>query len=81
LVFPNFVTDKIIKFIAPIVSPSKPSAKWVTDEYLPEILIATKHNNIPMADRMEILIKLVGFLIKIGYAFAFQEQFMKIPGF
>merc|ERR1712227_1081547 len=38
LIFPNFITEALIKFIAPILSPQASAAKWITDEYLPEIL-------------------------------------------
>lgn len=71
LILPNFILDPFIKFIAPNVSPQESSAKWLTDNYLPEIMAATKHNNIPLMVRIGILSKLVGVLIKIVYAFAF----------
>lgn len=81
LIFPNFITKPIIETIAPIFSPQASATKWITEEYLPEILKATEHNDIPYTERIYILTGLAGFLIKIGYAFAFQEQFLKIPGF
>lgn len=51
LIFPNFITGPLIRFIAPIASPSASATKWITEEYLPDILKATEHNDIPVAER------------------------------
>lgn len=81
LILPSYAANSLIKFIAPIVAPTTDSAQWIMNEYLPEILVAVKHINIPFHERMAVLSGLAGFLIKIGFAFSYQEQFLKIPGF
>jgi len=49
--------------------------------YLPEILKATRENNIPIEERTSLLTKFIAFLMKIGYGFIYQEQLIKIPAF
>ena len=49
LVFPAMITTPLIGFFATIVLPEKKN--WITEEYLPVILRATKNNNIPFALR------------------------------
>jgi len=48
---------------------------------MPLIMKATANNTTPIEARVEVLYKAVGVVIKIVYAFAFQEQFLNIPGF
>jgi hypothetical protein len=73
LILPNPAAKALIEFIAPIVAPTDDSAKWITEEYLPDILHATEYNKIPITERMGVVYGLLGFLVKIGYAFAYQE--------
>lgn len=84
LVFPNDIAKPIIELAAHLAptmietftgleSPTPSARKWITEEYMPEILKATKVNNIPAEDRLWILQKLVGSLVKLVYAFAYQE--------
>ena len=76
---PGFVASQAIQLIATILPKDK--AAWVTQQYLPEILKATKHNTMPIKARVSIAVKTVGVLVKIIYAFLFQEQFLNVPGF
>lgn len=83
-IFPGFITTPLIKIIADIFLPAQTpieERKWLTDEYLPEIVRATRGNRIPIKYRLDLWVKLVGVLIKLVYAFAFQEQYLPIPGF
>lgn len=73
LILPNPVAKALIEFIAPIVSPTTSAAKWITGEYLPAILEATQYNKISLSERAGVVYGLLGFLVKIGYAFAYQE--------
>lgn len=75
-VFPGSIADPLIRLIAKYVLPAETpeeERKWLVDGYLPEIIKATKNNSIPFKERVHLLYKLVGVIIKLIFAFAFQE--------
>lgn len=82
--FPSHIASRLLKFLANVLLPAEtPPAekKWLTDDYLPVIVEATKGNNIPFKERVDLLVMLLGVLVKLAFAFSYQEQFLPIPGF
>ena len=75
-IFPGYITEPSIKFFAEFVLKSSTppeDIQWLTDEYLPEIVRATRSNRIPFMTRFDLWKKFMGVLIKNIFAFAFQE--------
>lgn len=74
--FPSHIASYLLKFLANVLLPAEtPVAekKWLTDEYLPVIVSATKGNNIPFKERVDLFVMLLGVLVKLGFAFSYQE--------
>lgn len=71
-VFPENIVTPLITILAYIILPAK-QREWLTHKYLPEIVEATKNNNIPILRRIGLLIRIVGVSIKMIFGFAFQE--------
>lgn len=75
-VFPGTIASPLLKFLADVLLPSEtPVAekKWLTDEYLPEIVLATKGNEIPVKERIDLFVILMGVVVKLVFAFSYQE--------
>jgi len=83
-VFPGSIATPLVGFLANVLLPAEvPVAekKWLTDEYLPEIVNATKGNEIPLKERLDLVVILIGVCTKLVFAFSYQEQFLPVPGF
>jgi len=72
--FPGSIASPLLKFLANVLLPSEtPVAekKWLTDEYLPEIVGATGGNEIPIKERIDLIIILLGVVTKLVFAFSY----------
>lgn len=82
LSFPNAVAKEIIYVVSNLITVLPEDQKnWLNNEYMPEILKATKVNPISFDERIGGLRKALGVIVKIVYAFLYQEQFLPVPGF
>jgi len=77
LVFPWFITKFLITNIAALTLPPDIAA-FITDSYMPAFKVAVKDVSLSYADRQDIFYKFVGMIIKIIYAFCYQEIFVHI---
>lgn len=49
------------------------------DHYMPELKVAIHGIKIPFSDKSDLFFRLLGALIKIGWAFIWQEDFIPLP--
>ena len=78
LVFPWFVTFFMIKLLAYAIVPDQ-VADFVVQSYLPELENGVKDLKVPINDKLQILAKFTGMIIKILWAFLWQEFFIPLP--
>lgn len=57
------------------------SQNFLIQKYLPELHEGVKHVNVSLIQKYDLFKKFVGVIVKILYAFAFQEHYLQIPGF
>lgn len=55
--------------------------KWLLNDYLPAILEALKDLQVPIGERINLSLQLAGVLLKLFYAFCYQEEHVPVPGF
>ena len=77
---PGFLANGIVSMFARLLLPPE-MKEWVAEEYLPEIIRASRRVKIPILKKQAIFIKFMGIFAKLLPALAFQEQFLPIPGF
>ena len=77
LVLPWTLTYYAIKFLAGVLIP-KEDAAFVVDHYLPELHDAVKNITVSHANQKSLVFRFIGMLIKIGYAFMWQEFFIPL---
>lgn len=71
VVFPWNITEIIISYMSEGLKGS--SARFLIDEYMPELQKAIEGLDLPFGVRFTILWKALGTLVKLIYAFLFQE--------
>jgi len=78
---PDYISNKIINFLAYNTILKTSDADFVYKEYLPQAQLALKDikAKILLNEKIIFARRLAGMLMKLGYAFAFQEQFPQIP--
>ena len=81
VLLPDFASDKVIQFLAYNTVLSKADADFVYLEYLPQVQLALKDvkAKIPHDELVAFTRRFAGMLMKLAYAFAFQEQYPPIP--
>jgi hypothetical protein len=77
LVFPWFITEHAISFLSRAIIP-KDSADFIIDHYLPELNKATGNIKVAHDDARDLCYRFVGMLIKILWAFTWQEFFIPL---
>lgn len=77
LILPWFLAEFVINHLIFLIP--KEDADFVTEHYMPELHNATKNLSIPHQDQRDLVFRLVGVLIKIGWAFVWQEDFVPLP--
>lgn len=80
LLLPGFIVTPIMGVLANAILPSEEQT-WLMQNYLPEIVKATENNSTPLTERLNLIIIFSGVLLKLIFAFVFQEKFLPIPGF
>jgi len=78
LCFPWPVTTFLINKLAYALIPSA-DADFIVDSYLPELRAATKSISLPSKTKRTLFAKFTGMLMKIIWAFLWQEKFVNIP--
>ena len=78
LVMPWFLTQWSIDKLAYLLIPAE-DADFVVHQYLPELKDAVKDVTVSSEDRETLIYMFVGMLMKIGYAFLWQEFFIPLP--
>jgi hypothetical protein len=77
LIFPWTLAYFLVKILAELLIP-KEDAAFIVDHYLPELKDAISGINVSHADRKSLAFRGIGTLIKIGYAFMWQEFFIPL---
>jgi len=68
MIFPWLMTEIIIKFLANKLIPAEDAA-FVINKYLPELHTATKDITVSHDDKKSLFYRVLGTVIKIGWAF------------
>lgn len=79
MLLPWELTKITISFLANAIIP-KEDADFITDKYLPELKVATNGIKVSSEDKWSIFTKFIGMIMKIGYAFLWQEFFIPLTG-
>ena len=77
LILPWFLASFVINHA--IVLIPEENRDFVMNHYMPELHNATKNISIPHEDQKELVFRFIGVLIKIGWAFVWQEDFVPLP--
>ena len=75
LCLPEFMTKPIMTWLADLILGQK-GADFLINKYLPILFDATKDVQIPILDRIDLISKGIGVIIKVVYGFLYQEQFL-----
>lgn len=79
---PNYVTKPFMTILAEVLLRNFPAEKsWLLNDYMPEILKAVENNKIPVKERLKLILKFTGVVVKLVYAFLYQEEHIPVPGF
>ena len=73
LVLPESVTKPILIVLSDLMLNSD-QKEFLIDVYLPELFSATKNVSTPLTQKFGLLSKGIGVIVKIVYAFCYQEQ-------
>ena len=81
VLLPDFASKKIIQFLAYNTLLNKADADFVYLEYLPQAQLALRDIKAKIShdEFVSFARRFAGMLMKLAYAFAFQEQFPPIP--
>ena len=77
MILPWFLASWVIHKAIVLIPES--TRDFVLNLYLPELHNATKNITIPHESQRELVFKFLGVLIKIGWAFVWQEHFVPLP--
>jgi len=72
------LVEEIIPKLAYKIIP-KDAADFIVKDYLPELRVATKDIELSHADKHDLVAKFSGMLMKLLYAFTWQEHFIPLP--
>lgn len=78
IVLPWFLTQFVITKLAYLIIP-KEDADFIVKQYLPELKVAVKDIELTRAEKDDVTEKFFGMIMKILYAFLWQEFFIPIP--
>jgi len=78
MVMPWFLVQWSINELANLLIP-KEDADFVVNQYLPELKKGVAHVDLSMADKKDLVNKFFGMIMKIGFAFLWQEFFIPLP--
>jgi hypothetical protein len=77
LIFPDAISDKIIHTVMPWFDFSPEAQAFLVDSFVPTIRSATSNLHLTIKEKTTLLSKGAGTVIKLLYAFAWQEHFFK----
>lgn len=80
MIFPYFIAHDITMLAASILLSAEDKA-FVKDEYFPALDKSIQSLHIPINERFKLAGMFGGFILKIGFAFLYQEQYVQLPGF
>ena len=69
----------MIKFLTYALIPADKNPSFIVNEYLPELQIAIKSINVSFYDKKTLLVRFAATLMKILFAFMWQEFFIPLP--
>lgn len=78
LMLPWFLVQWIVGKLAYAIIP-KEDADFIVNDYLPELKKSVGHVSLSLSDKKSLFNKLIGMLMKILYAFLWQEFFIPLP--
>ena len=78
ILLPWVVVDTVIPKLARAIIP-KDAADFLIDDYFPELREATKDIEVAHSDKQSLINKFFGMLMKLIYAFLWQEHFIPMP--
>jgi len=74
------LAQPIVTFLVNKIVPGDPAA-FIIDHYMPELKSAVSGLEVKLEDKYLLMIKMVGVVGKIVFAFCFQEHYMSFPIF
>ena len=77
LIFPWFITEFLISKLSSALIPAD-SAKFIDDHFLPELGVAVSGITVAHDDAKELGMRFIGMIIKIAWAFVWQEFFIPL---
>lgn len=80
MMFPFFIARTLVMLLASVLLPTE-DKDFLKNEYLPILGESIKDLHIPFSERAKVGGMFAGFIVKIVFAFLYQEQFVKLPGF
>jgi len=80
LMLPRILAGQLMKMLAQIILAPEES-NFIIESYLPALGKATREVSLSVEDCLGILSMFTGTMIKLIYAFLYQEKHLKVPGF
>jgi len=80
LLFPFSIAKWICNFLTKAILAEE-DHEWIMNKYLPELKPKVANIHWPLKTKIDVVEKFTGMIIKIIYAFLYQEKFLKVPGF
>ena len=77
LLFPEIVTELIVGFLLKVFWGNGTRRDFIMQQYLPRVQAQTSNVHLGIWQKVDVSKKIIGVLIKLGYAFLFQEHFIK----
>lgn len=81
MIFPWSMAEAFMTKLVDLAMKDKESRDFIINKYLPELHDGIKYLDVSLTNKYLIFKKFTGVLVKIMYAFAFQEHYLHIPGF
>ena len=79
LIYPWFLTYYMIKVLAYLLIPPDKNPSFIVNEYLPELQVAVQSVQVSLSDKKTLLTRFTATLMKILFAFMWQEFFIPLP--
>lgn len=76
---PVSAAEFILTHMITALTPDEGASNWAKNEYLPQILKETSKVSLSMANAKLLGSRIAGAIIKLGWAFLWQEELVPVP--